>query len=167
MDLSYQLKSFIVYIIIGNVLGVIFDFFRASRKSKKIKIKTLMIQDIIYFILVTIIIIFTNIFILKHNIRFYYILGLIIGIFVYITLFSNIVIKNFTVVIDLARKLFSFIILPVNIFVQSVIKIFEILYKILKKCCKKIKNMISYIISVLNIRKRGIKYEKKRKSKYK
>ena len=164
MDLSYQIKNFIIYILIGNILGVIFDFFRASRKNKKIKVTTLMFQDIIYFILVTGIIIFTNIFILKNNIRFYFLLGFVTGIYIYITLFSNLVVKNFTILINLINNILSFTFLPIKIVIQNLIKIFKILYKISKNYCKKTKNMVSYIISKINKRGSRIKYERKRKN---
>ena len=164
MEISYQLKYFIIYILVGNILGIIFDFFRAFRINKKTKKNYLLIQDIIYFLIVTVILIFTNIFILKDTIRFYFLLGLLIGIAIYVNMFSKIILKNWIMLFKLNSSIISFILLPINIFIQNFVKIYKFFYKIIQKCCKKIRNMITYIISMFNINnKKRFENENKKK----
>ena len=59
MYVSNQVIDFIEFVLIGVLIASIFDFFRAYRKIKKVSTLTVMIQDSIYFIIVTMVIIFS------------------------------------------------------------------------------------------------------------
>lgn len=165
MDLSYQLEGFITYIIIGNILCLILDVFRGYRKFKKVNKNVVLLQDIIYFILVCIIIIFVNIFILQKEFRLYFIFGFIIGMSIYLYIFSKIVIKYVVKFFNISSYIIEFILLPFDIIKQILVKIYNFFNKIIQKACKIAKNVISYIIIRFNIR--GFKYEKKEKGKKK
>ena len=59
MYVSNQVVDFIEFVLIGVIIASIFDLFRGYRKIKHVSTVSVMIQDVIYFIIVTIIIIFS------------------------------------------------------------------------------------------------------------
>ena len=78
MYVSNQVIDFIEFVLIGVLIASIFDFFRAYRKIKKVSTLTVMIQDSIYFIIVTMVIIFSIIKLLDSQIRLYVFLGILL-----------------------------------------------------------------------------------------
>ena len=81
MSILNQVNDFIFFIILGIVISCIFDIFRTLRKIKnRNSIYVVMIQDIIFFIIITIVSILYMIAILDDNIRFYMFVAIIIGI---------------------------------------------------------------------------------------
>lgn len=73
-----QSTEFIEFVFIGILIALVFDFFRAYRKYKKVNYIGVIFQDIIFFLIVSIIIIFSIIYILDSNIRIYIFLAVII-----------------------------------------------------------------------------------------
>lgn len=161
MDLSYQLVDFVIYIIIGNVLCLILDIFRGYRKFKNVSKNILVLQDVIYFFLASITIIFANIFILENNFRVYCILGFILGATIYLCVFSKTVIKYIVKLFYVSNKIIGFIMFPFDVIKQVFIQICTFFYKIRQKTCKHTENMLKYFISRVKIR--GFKYEKETK----
>ena len=98
--LSGQLGIFLMCIAGGIIISLLYDIFRALRKSIKTSDLVTYIEDVIFWILVGSFLIYL-IFILNNgNIRFFIFVGLILGgIFYYFTfskLFMKITVKIFT-----------------------------------------------------------------------
>ena len=72
-----QSKEFIEFVALGILIALIFDFFRAYRKYKKVNYIGVIFQDIIFFLIVSLIIIFSIVYILDSNIRIYIFLAVI------------------------------------------------------------------------------------------
>ena len=116
-----QTYLFIVFSLTGIGLGVLFDFFRALRKTFKTPDLVTYLEDIIYWILAGIIVLYNVWFFNDGEIRIYMILGILIGAVIYTLTLSTIFIK-------------------INYFIMSKIKIIKILT--LKKKKKKTLNII-------------------------
>lgn len=131
---------FLIYVIVGVLIGLIFDLFRSLRKSIKTSNVATYIEDILFWIIVSFIIIGT---ILKYNygeLRLYIFIGIILGITIYLLTLSKIILKYTTIIIEFTVKIFN--------------KILAILLKIFKKPIKFI---------IINLRKFPTK-KKKNKS---
>ena len=91
--ITNQLKLFIIYIISGFGFSIIFDFFRSLRLSVKTSNKVTNAEDVIYLLIVGTILITI---LARYNygeLRFFMIIALIIGINIYYTFFSRLIIK--------------------------------------------------------------------------
>ena len=88
-----QVMNFLQFITIGIIIALIFDFFRAYRTRKKVSNFSVMIQDIIYFFIVTIIIVFSIVNFLDSSLRLYVFIAIVIGIMIYISILSKFILK--------------------------------------------------------------------------
>ncbi len=132
-----QAYLFIVFSLTGIGLGVLFDFFRALRKTFKTPDLVTYLEDIIYWILAGIIVLYNIWFFNDGEIRIYMILGILIGAVIYTLTLSTIFIK-------------------VNYFIMSKIKI------ILTFISKIFKIPIKFINNILNKLKKLIKFKEKK-----
>ena len=146
MPFSSHLLEFFGFLLIGVTLGIIFDFFRAYRKLKKSSVFFVTLQDIIFFIIATIIILLSIIFILDTEIRFYIFLAIGIGIYLYIKIFSRFILKIIVKFYEVINNFLGLIFLPISLIITLFKKIYQFLKKIIKKCCKK----FLYVISILH-----------------
>lgn len=119
-----QLFSFFIYVIVGILLGFIFDIFRALRKSIKNSTVATNIEDIL-FVIISFIIITTVVQIIsKGELRFYILLGIILGILIYFLSISKYIITGETWIL------------------KSIIKILKSIYNFFIKFSKKINGLI-------------------------
>ena len=117
-----QLFSFFIYVIVGILLGFIFDIFRALRKSIKNSTVVTNIEDILFVIISFIIIAMVVQIVSKGELRFYILLGIILGILIYFLSVSKYIITGETWIL------------------KSIIKILKSIYNFFKKFDKKIIN---------------------------
>lgn len=160
MYVSEQLIEFSEFLMIGIIMSVIFDFFRAYRKIKKVSFMTVAIQDILYFLIITTILIFSIIFLLNTNIRLYIFLAIFVGIIIYITFFSKYFIHMYIFIFKTIKKIGLFLILPFLLLKQIILKIYTFLKKIIEKCCKMFSNVV---LNIYNSLKGIVKTEKNNK----
>ncbi|MBQ2917160.1 MAG: spore cortex biosynthesis protein YabQ [Clostridia bacterium] len=124
-----QAYLFLVFSITGVVIGVLFDFFRILRKTIKTPNIITYIQDISFWILTGLIILYNIWFFNDGEIRIYMFLGIIIGILIYMSTLSKLVIFIFLKIL------------------QIIIKILEIPFKTIKLILKKISTLIVKIFA--------------------
>ncbi len=149
MYVSTQTIDFLEFILIGAIIACVFDFFRGYRKLKKVNTVSVIIQDIIYFVIVTIIIIFSIIKLLDSQIRLYIFIAILLGCCMYFCTLSKFVTKIFMLFFSMSKEIFLTLILPILLDIQIFIKISKFFKKIWKKCCKMLFYMISFICSPL------------------
>lgn len=114
-----QAYLFLIFVINGIIIGLIFDFFRILRISFKTKDFVTYIEDIMFWILAGTILLYSIFVFNNGEIRLFMFLGVIIGIVLYILLISKYIIK-------------------VNVFLIKIIKnILKIPIKIIEKIIKK------------------------------
>ncbi len=105
---SEQLSIFLSSLGVGFILGVIYDILRGIRLSVSKSKVLVVVFDLIYFLLLAFV---TFIFILAANkgeIRFYIIMGEIIGLVFYYVSFGIAAIKITDKIIGLLRRFYSF-----------------------------------------------------------
>lgn len=120
--LQSQISILLIFCLTGLCIGLLFDFFRIQRKLFKTHDFITYIQDILFWIISGIILIFVIMKYTNGEIRIYMILGIIIGFFIYFCLISKYIIKIFV-------SFFSFLLKIVGIFFLPIKKIKEKLKK--------------------------------------
>ena len=149
-----QAYLFYVFLLTGVLIGILFDVFRILRKSFKTSDFATTIQDILFWLLTSILVLYT---IFKFNdgeIRSYVFLGIGIGISVYIILFSKIVI---TVNVKIIKALKRIVVTLLSIMLYPIKFILKYIRKhIFNPMCFVIVNMKKMTIyKINNIKKRG------------
>ena len=149
-----QAYLFLIFIINGIVIGLLFDIFRILRKSFKTSDIITYVQDILFWILTGFILLYSIFAFCNGEIRFYMFLGVFLGCLIYMLLFSKYFINiNVKVILTLKKiiiKIISIIIFPINMIIKLMKKIFfkpinfiTINIKKSKSSCqKKIKNVL-------------------------
>ena len=121
---EYQVFAF--FYIIGIIISIVFDFFKALRKNIKHKDLFVYIEDSIYLLFCTILI-FLGIFKLNSGVlRFYLIIALVLGILGYFLTISRFCVIIFSVIIRFIKNIITFILKTIKNF-------FYILKRINKK----------------------------------
>lgn len=124
-----QLKFFSLFILNGIIIGTIFDFFRALRRTFKTSDIITYIEDIIFWIISGILSI-SFIFIFNQGeIRGYTVIGIILGIILYILLFSNFIITLLTKIFKFLKSVIIFIFKPFTYIFKWINKIFKRFYE--------------------------------------
>ena len=139
--ITNQAYLFLIFIINGLIIGFLFDLFRILRLSFKTKDFITYIEDILFWLLTGILLIYILITISNGQIRIYNVLGLIIGIITYLLVFSrifiNISIKILKIVIYPIKLLFNLIRRIFTPFTFFVINLKKLTFNLVKKLNKK------------------------------
>ncbi|MBO5477550.1 MAG: hypothetical protein J6A15_07355 [Clostridia bacterium] len=169
MSVVKQVSDVIFFIILGIIISCIFDVFRALRKiRKKNSIYVVMIQDIIFFVITTIISVIYMITILDDDIRFYMFLAMFLGLGLSRKFISKYLIKFYSIIFLTIKSFIKFLCAPLELVSCIICKLMK---KIIKKCCKLFSLMINLKCKLLSVwakrnnlrRRRGLKfYEKSR-----
>lgn len=156
-NVMQQLIEFFDFIIIGIIIATIFDFFRAYRKYKKVSNSGVVFQDILFFSIVSIIIIFSFVYILDSNIRLFIFIAILLGILIYISIFSKYFLKTYDIILKLFFDIISFIFLPIKLNLQIFLNILNFLKKYIIKCCKLFFYMVSFLCNKFKLNLFSIK----------
>lgn len=138
-----QAYLFLVFSLTGVAIGVLFDIFRILRKSIKTPNIIIYIEDIIFWILAGLLILYNIWYFNDGEIRVYMFLGIIIGLLLYMSTLSNIIIKIFSKIL------------------QTIIKVLEIPFKTIIAIFRKIITTIApFFIKIVKKRKKFDKFSK-------
>lgn len=131
-----QLYSFVVFILVGFLIGLLFDMFRISRRTFKTSDIVTSIEDILFWLLTGLLIIFSLFKFNNGDIRVYIIIGIIAGVSIYILVFSkliiNVLVKIITFIKEIISKIIKIFLLPLNL-IKKIFKILTKPVKILQK----------------------------------
>lgn len=131
-----QLYLFLIYVATGIIITIIFDIFRSIRKSMRTGNKITTIEDVIFWIIISIIIIFEILYFNYGELRLYILLGLITGSAIYLITASKYVIKVNTKIFTGIKKL----ILKIMKILSKIIKLLIIPIQYIIKKCKRMKD---------------------------
>lgn len=123
-----QAYLFLIFTLNGIFIGILFDFFRILRKSFKTINLITNVEDIIFWILTGLSIIYCMSNFSDGSLRLFMFLGLGIGLTIYILTLSNFIIKTVVKVISIIKK---FIITIISIITFPFKAIFKLIRKIL------------------------------------
>ena len=113
-----QAYLLLVFTLTGVVIGLLFDFFRILRKSIKTPNFVTYIEDILFWILTGLIILYNIWYFNDGEIRIYMFLGIIIGVLIYMSTLSKPIIYIFS-------KILMFIINLLKIPFKAIFSIFR------------------------------------------
>ena len=113
-----QAYLFLVFSLTGVEIGILFDFFRILRRTIKTGNIVTYIQDILFWILTGVLVLYNIWYFNNGEIRIYMFLGIIIGTLIYMSTLSNIFVKLFS-------KILSTIIKALEIPFKTIITIFR------------------------------------------
>ena len=137
-----QANLFLIFVINGLIVGLLFDIFRILRKSFKTSDLVTIIEDILFWLITGFIILYSIFVFNNGEIRFFMFIGIFIGAGLYMVLLSNYVIKISVKIIYILKKIITCILKILLFPVQCI-------YKIVKKLIK-----APILIGVINIKKR-------------
>ncbi len=153
-----QAYLFLIFVLNGLLIGLLFDFFRILRRVFKTKDFFTYLEDILFWIL-TGFIILSSIFIFNNGeLRLFMFLAIIIGAIIYMLFLSSYVIKINIKIFNILKRIMKIIFLPL----QSV---YQLLHKIFLKpfhfvCINIRKSFTNFFILIYN----NIKKVKKEKN---
>ena len=132
-----QAYLFLVFSLTGVAIGILFDFFRILRRSIKTSNIITYMEDILFWILTGLLILYNIWYFNDGEIRIYMFIGIIMGLLVYMSTLSDILIKIFTKILQTIIKLLE---LPFKAIISFFIKIFTIIRIFFVKITKKFIN---------------------------
>jgi len=132
-----QAYLFLVFSLTGVAIGVLFDFFRILRRTIKTSNILTYIEDILFWILTGLLVLYNIWYFNNGEIRIYMFLGIIMGVLIYMSTLSNILIKIFSKVLQVIIKTIE---LPIKTIISVFRKIFTSIYTISTKITKKFTN---------------------------
>lgn len=152
MNAIYQGYLFAIFIINGILIGVLFDIFRILRKSFKTPDIITYIEDIVFWIVSGITILYSIFVFNNGEIRLYIFVGILLGIIFYILTISRYFIKINVKIITTTKLI--------------IYKIFEITFYPLKLILRIIKKTLFKPISFIFINCRLFSTKMLKKTKY-
>ena len=131
-----QAYLFLVFSLTGVEIGILFDFFRILRRTIKTGNIVTYIQDILFWILTGILVLYNIWYFNNGEIRVYMLLGIIIGTLIYVSTLSNIFVKLFTRILNTIIKVLE---IPFKTIVAIFRKIITVILSFFTKNVKKFK----------------------------
>ena len=132
-----EFKSlFIVFSLTGVVIGILFDFFRILRRSFKTSNIITYVEDVLFWILTGVLILYNIWYFNNGEIRIYMFLGIIMGLLIYMLTLSNIIVSLFSKILKMLIRILE---IPFKTIISIFHKIITIIIKIFNKFTKKIK----------------------------
>ena len=132
-----QAYLFLVFSFTGVIIGVLFDIFRILRKTIKTSNILTYIEDVLFWILTGLLILYTIWYFNNGEIRIFMFLGIIVGVLIYMSTLSNIIVKVFSKILQTIIKILE---LPFKTILTIFRKIFTATNKIYTKILKKFEN---------------------------
>lgn len=150
-----QVFIFLIFILNGFLIGILFDIFRIFRKSFKTSDIFTNIQDILFWILVGLTLLYSIFKFNNGELRLYIFLGVLLGNFLYMLIFSNLFIKISVNIIEIIKKAIKIIIIipikyvftlfrkiffnPFRIILTKIVKFSNNILAFFKSKCKNLK----------------------------
>ncbi len=119
-----QAYLFLIFIINGILIGLLFDFFRISRKVIDTSDLITYFEDILFWILTGVIVLYSIFVFNNGELRLFMLLGILIGAVIYMLCISSYIIKINIKIINLLKKFFGIVIIPIQFIFKTLQKIF-------------------------------------------
>lgn len=103
-----QLYTFLLFILTGIVIGIVFDIFRIFRRSFKTNDIITYIQDILFWFVTGCILLFSIFTFNNGELRGYIFIGIILGLVLHLIVLSKYLINMFLKIINLLRRIIGY-----------------------------------------------------------
>lgn len=157
--ISNQLYVFLIYCFCGVIIGIFFDIFRILRKSFRTPDFVTYIEDIIFWILTGLFLVYIIFEFNNGEIRSYIFIGLGIGVLLYLLILSKFFIKINVTIIKYLKSFFKIVIQIITYPFKIILNIFD---KLILKNIKKIKNIVIFYVKKC---KKDKNFQKNKKEK--
>ena len=132
-----QAYLFLVFSLTGVAIGVLFDFFRILRRTIKTSNFITYIEDVLFWILTGLLVLYNIWYFNNGEIRIFMFLGIILGVLIYMSTLSSILIKICTKILQTLIKVLE---LPFKAIIAFFRKITTAIVTIYTKNIKKFAN---------------------------
>ena len=149
---------FLIFILVGIIIGLLFDFFRILRRTFKTSDFITYLEDILFWILSGIILIYSIFVFNNGELRAYIFLSIFIGIITYMLTISKYFIKFNVLILTGLKKVITTIL-------KVIIYPFKLILKLLIKPLNFIKNILKNIMSRIVVFYTKISIRKKKVQK--
>ena len=150
-----QVYLFSIFTIVGIIIGILFDIFRIIRRIIKTNNIITYIEDILFFLITEVIIIYSMYKFCNGEIRFFMIAGIGIGSVMYFFTISKYIINVSVYIINMVCKILIF---PISIIVKISKKI---VYNPIKIICINLKKYRKNVMLAINKQNKIRKCQKK------
>ena len=137
-----QAYLFLVFSLTGIFIGCLFDIFRVLRKLFKTSDLITSIEDMIFWILTGLIVLYSIWYFNDGEIRLYMLLGLMIGILLYALIISNVFFKIMFEILNKIKYLIIFIFRIIKSILSPFILFFSKIFNKIKKISLKLSDKI-------------------------
>lgn len=155
IPINNQAYIFLYLVFGGMVIAFVYDLFRVSRKAIRTNNILVYIQDMLFWLVVSIIMFVTLFFCNAGEIRGYALIAILLGAILYELVLSDIIVRLLLTVINVLKKIVVYIYKLVRIPVRYVIRILLVpirliarLFKVLTTFFRKVYKTVSYRVSM-------------------
>ena len=128
IDAINQAYLFMIFILNGILIGIIFDVFRISRRSFKTSNFITSLEDILFWMLSALLLMYSIFKFNNGQFRLYIFIGIFLGIAIYMLFFSKFIIKISVKIINAVKKILEYI---CNIIAYPLKKIYNFIKKLI------------------------------------
>jgi len=125
--MANQAYLFIIFILTGVIIGLIFDIFRVLRRTFKTPNLITYVEDILFWLVTGMLILYTIFKFNNGELRAYIFIGMSLGVVLYALAFSHVFIKInvkiLTFIKNILEKVLKIILLPINFINNTLLKI--------------------------------------------
>lgn len=155
---------FLIFILVGIIIGLLFDFFRILRRTFKTSDFITYIQDILFWILSGIILIYAIFVFNNGELRAYIFLSIFIGIITYMLTISKYFIKFNVMILSGIKRVIIIIFKILTYPIKMILKLLKIIFiKPMNFIKDGLKNIMSKFVEAFH--KLGIRKKKMQKNK--
>ena len=120
-----QAYAFLIFVLNGILIGILFDIFRIFRKSFKTFDIVTYIEDCMFWIISGLLLLYSIFKFNNGEIRLYILIGVILGVSLYMLIFSKMFINTSVCIIKIIKRIFNIIIIiPIKFLIRIINKIF-------------------------------------------
>ncbi|MCI8272953.1 MAG: spore cortex biosynthesis protein YabQ [Clostridia bacterium] len=151
-----QTYLFLVFSLTGVAIGILFDFFRILRKSFKTADIITYIEDVLFWILTGVLVLYNIWYFNNGEIRIFMFLSIIIGIMIYMLTLSSILIKIFHTTLNIVKNIVNKVINILKIPFKPIILALKKIYVLIKgKITKNVKKITDFSSKKGKLEKNG------------
>lgn len=154
--IAMQLYTFLIFTISGIAIGIFFDIFRILRRSFKTSDFVTYIEDMLFWIITGIFFLFVLFKFNNGQIRNYVVIGILLGIVLYMLTISKYFIKINVKIIKFIKKIISYPIKLIIIFFREILKITKKLFMPFSFIVINIRKLFKNFVKKCIIKKNGI-----------
>lgn len=166
VPISSQAYIFLYTVLGGIIVGFVYDLFRVSRKVIKTKNIIVYLEDIIFWVIVSLIIFAVLFASNAGEIRGYALIGITLGVIIYAFMLSQyivrILVKGINVIKNIFVYLYKVIMIPIKFLKKVLHYPIIIVYNIFKKIYLPLRNIKNRIIYKIKLNIKNIKISLKK-----